>query len=75
MRSSADPASLGNRPWGWRGAGTWSGPLASRPHDSLNFQATWFKFSKKQVGFEDDVLLKAKSGERFSRNETMLELN
>jgi len=53
----------------------WNGPLASRPDDSLNFQATWFMFSNKQAGFEDDLLRKAKSRERFSRNEFMFELN
>ncbi len=53
----------------------WGGPLASRPHDALNFQATWFMFSRKQVGFEDDLLRKVQSRERFSRDEIMLELN
>lgn len=53
----------------------WNGPLAGRPNDSLNFQATWFMFSNKQVGFEDDLLRKRKSSDRFSRNQIMLELN
>lgn len=53
----------------------WTGPFASRPTDSLNFQASYFKFTKRQVQFEDDLLTKAKKTGSFSRNETMLELN
>jgi porin len=53
----------------------WTGLSKSRPEDSLGFQASFFRFAKKQVGYEDDLLRKAKSDETFSRNETMLELN
>lgn len=53
----------------------WNGPMARRPNDSLGFQATLFRFSKKEVGYENDLIAKQGSSERFSRNETMLELN
>jgi porin len=53
----------------------WTGPFAARPRDTLGLQATYFKFSKKQVGFENDLIGKANSTESFSRNETMFELN
>lgn len=54
----------------------WTGMSAARPTDSLGFQATLFRFSRKAVGFEDDLI--HKNGGRddgFDRNEWMTELN
>ncbi|HEV7775482.1 MAG TPA: carbohydrate porin [Luteibacter sp.] len=53
----------------------WTGPFASRPEDTIGFQASYFRFSHKQVGFEDDTIHKKGDEGTFSRNETMLELN
>ncbi|MET0617444.1 MAG: carbohydrate porin [Luteibacter sp.] len=54
----------------------WTGMSAARPTDSFGFQATWFKFSRKAVGFEDDVIHKqGGSDDHFSRDELMTELN
>jgi porin len=57
------------------GGFVWSGPFAARPNDSLNLQASYFRFTSKETGYEDDLIKKKKSTERFNRNETMLELN
>lgn len=54
----------------------WTGLSAARPTDSLGFQATWFRFSRKAVGFEDDVIHnQGGSDEHFKRDELMTELN
>lgn len=53
----------------------WTGPFSSRPTDSIGVQATFYKFSKKQAGFEDDLIHKRHATDNFSRNETMLEFN
>lgn len=54
----------------------WTGLSAARPNDSLGFQATLFRFSRKATGFEDDLIHK-NSGtyDHFDRNEWMTELN
>ncbi|HEY4294071.1 carbohydrate porin [Luteibacter sp.] len=54
----------------------WTGLSAARPTDSLGFQATLFRFSRKAVGFEDDLVHKnSGANDHFARNEWMTELN
>lgn len=54
----------------------WTGLSAARPTDSLGFQATWFRFSRKAVGYENDVIHRqGGSDEHFKRDELMTELN
>jgi len=54
----------------------WTGLSAARPTDSLGFQATLFRFSRKAVGFEDDLIHKnSGTNDHFARNEWMTELN
>jgi porin len=54
----------------------WTGLSAARPTDSLGFQATLFRFSRKAVGYEDDLIHKnGGSDGHFDRNEWMTELN
>jgi porin len=48
----------------------------ARPNDSLGFQGTLFRFSRKAVGYEDDVIHKGSgTNDHFARNEWMTELN
>ncbi|WP_448096358.1 carbohydrate porin [Luteibacter yeojuensis] len=54
----------------------WTGLSAARPNDSLGFQATLFRFSRKATGFEDDLIHKnSGTNDHFDRNEWMTELN
>ncbi|WP_448100224.1 carbohydrate porin [Luteibacter jiangsuensis] len=54
----------------------WTGLSAARPTDALGFQATLFRFSRKAVGFEDDLIHKnSGTSDHFARNEWMTELN
>ncbi|UPG85175.1 carbohydrate porin [Luteibacter aegosomatis] len=53
----------------------WTGLSATRPTDSLGFQATWFRFSRKAVGFENDTIVKNHGTGTFKRDELMTELN
>jgi len=54
----------------------WTGLSAARPNDSLGFQATLFRFSRKATGFEDDLIHKnSGTNDHFARNEWMTELN
>ncbi|WP_426286672.1 carbohydrate porin [Luteibacter sp. E-22] len=54
----------------------WTGLSAARPNDSLGFQATLFRFSRKATGFEDDLIHKnGGTNDHFERDEWMTELN
>jgi porin len=53
----------------------WTGLSSARPTDSIGLQATWFRFSRKAVGFEDDLITKNKGDGHFKRDELMTELN
>ncbi|QWT18915.1 carbohydrate porin [Bacillus sp. NP157] len=53
----------------------WTGLSRARPTDSLGLQATWFRFSRKAVGYEDDLITKNKGDGHFKRDELMTELN
>jgi porin len=53
----------------------WTGLSSARPTGSMGLQATWFRFSRKAVGFEDDLITKNKGEGHFKRDELMTELN
>ncbi len=55
--------------------GIWTGPFASRPADSIGFEATYLRISNKENGFLNDLLRKARSPTLESRNQFIFELN